>query len=163
MNAIEIKDYEDFYTISSNGIVEAKERICKMPNGGIKIIKKHFPKISITKKGYEKVMLTGSNKIRKGFFIHRLVAIHFIEENKNQVNHKDSNKRNNNVENLEFVSNRENTNHRFKAINKSSQYAGVTWNKNKNKWQSQKMINGKRTYLGLFENEIDAYNKYLIS
>ena len=70
---------------------------------------------------------------------------HFIEENKNQVNHKDSNKRNNNVENLEFVSNRENTNHRFKTINKSSQYAGVTWNKNKKKWQSQKMINGKRT------------------
>ena len=80
-----------------------------------------------------------------------------------QVNHKDCNKLNNNIENLEFVTNRENSNHRFSFVKKSSKYSGVTWNKKNKKWQSQKMINGKRTYLGLYDNEIDAYNKYLQS
>ena len=163
MQTQEILGFENLYLISDTGIVTAKDRIVKMPNGGEKIIKEHNPKISITYKGYEKVMLTNKDRIRKGCFIHRLVAETFLGKNKNQVNHKDLNKRNNNLSNLEFVTNRENSNHRFSFINKSSTYAGVTWNKKRNKWQSQKMINGKRTYLGLFENEIDAYNKYLMS
>lgn len=39
---------------------------------------------------------------------------------------------------------------------KSSQYFGVTWNKNRNKWEGQLYINKKIKKLGLFENEIDA-------
>ena len=67
-------------------------------------------------KGYEKVALSkienGKTK-QKAFFVHRLVAIAFIDnpENKEQVNHKDGNKFNNCVENLEWVTNSENMNH----------------------------------------------------
>lgn len=157
----DIEGYGGLYTISDTGIVGANERVVKMPNGGEKVVKKHFPKLCKTKKGYLKVMLTG--KSRKGFFVHRLVLKHFLYDSEMQVNHKDYNKENNHISNLEYVSNRDNTNHRFLAVKKSSKYAGVTWNKNRGAWQSQKMINGKPTYLGLFDNELDAHNRYLAS
>jgi HNH endonuclease len=57
------------------------------------------------------------NKItKKGdmFLIHRLVAITFLENNgKTYVNHKDGIKTNNNVENLEYVTQSENVQHAY--------------------------------------------------
>ena len=52
----------------------------------------------------------------KTFTLHRLVALTFLEnpENKEQVNHKDGNKLNNSIDNLEFVTNKENQLHKFK-------------------------------------------------
>jgi hypothetical protein len=51
---------------------------------------------------------------KKTFFLHRLIALTFLEnlENKEQVNHKDGNKINNKIENLEFVTNKENQIHK---------------------------------------------------
>ena len=157
----DIKTFENLYQISENGIVKALERKVNMPNGGIKIIKEHYPKISKTKKGYLKVMLTDLNGIRKGFFVHRLVLATYFKESKLQVNHKDGNKENNNLSNLEYVTNRQNVIHSIDKESTSSKFVGVT--KKGNKWQCQKMINGKRTYLGLFDTPEQARDKYLES
>ena len=63
----------------------------------------------ISKFGYRRVVLTNNN-YRKYYAIHRLVALAFIPnpENKPEVNHKDENKLNNRVDNLEWVTCKEN-------------------------------------------------------
>ena len=52
---------------------------------------------------------------KKTFALHRLIALTFLEnfENKEQVNHKDGNKLNNSIQNLEWVTNKENQIHKF--------------------------------------------------
>lgn len=54
------------------------------------------------------------NHIRKGFGVHTIVALTFLDNNdplKTQINHKNGNKEKNNVENLEWVTPKENTLH----------------------------------------------------
>lgn len=92
-----VPGYEGFYEVSNSGKIRSVYRYKK-------ILK---PMISNT--GYERVDLF-KNKVRKQFSVHRLVAMAFIkiEDGKPFVNHKDENKLNNNVDNLEWISHVEN-------------------------------------------------------
>jgi hypothetical protein len=146
----DVEGYEGLYQVSNLGNVKSliygKERILKLSFDG---------------SGYLKIDLY-KNKIQKTIHIHQLVAMAFLNHTpcgmKLVVNHKDFNKLNNNVENLEIVTSRENTNK--KHFKSSSKYTGVNWHKNRNKWQSQILINGKIIYLGLFKTELEASNAY---
>ena len=66
------------------------------------------------KNGYLKVILCKDGK-QEGFLVHRLVANAFIKndnlQEKIEVNHKDFNRQNNNVENLEWITPKENIQH----------------------------------------------------
>lgn len=66
---------------------------------------------SVNKSGYQYTVLTDKNKIRKSLKVHTLVARAFLPnpENKPVVHHRDSNRANNRVNNLEWVTHRENT------------------------------------------------------
>ena len=65
--------------------------------------------------GYLGVMLHKNGNVKR-YQIHRLVANAFIPniENKKEVNHKDGNKLNNHVDNLEWVTRSENILHSYK-------------------------------------------------
>lgn len=70
------------------------------------------------RKGHLKVDLCNGIVCKK-LFIHRLVALAFIEQTIPErivVNHKDGNKKNNVVENLEWLTMTENTQHYFREI-----------------------------------------------
>ena len=65
-------------------------------------------------KGYLRVDLYDRSGNRKHHKVHRLVGMAFVPnpDNKPQINHKDGNKENNSFTNLEWVTDRENKDHR---------------------------------------------------
>ena len=103
--------YCNFYLISNYGQVKTTFRPVKQNNK----IKMHKPKsVALTDngRGY-KFFGTKFNGKKKNFYIHRIVAELFLDNSKllPEVNHKDCNKANNHVSNLEWVTIQENRDH----------------------------------------------------
>lgn len=65
--------------------------------------------------GYRQVWLS-KDGVSKPFCVHRLVALCFITKTNQEINHKDGNKDNNRVENLEWVSRSENIKHSYSVL-----------------------------------------------
>lgn len=86
----------------------------KMPNG---VLKQHD-----NGKGYMTVVLSINGNSKK-YYVHRLVAAAFIEnpDGKKTVNHKDGDRRNNNVENLEWMTYKENNEDMIARIKRQSE------------------------------------------
>ena len=103
----DIDGFEGYYQISNCGAIGSLDRF-----DGIRNLKGKYLKQSLKQNGYLQVGLRKNGK-RKWFSVHRLVAIHFIDnpENKPQVNHIDCDKQNNNVNNLEWVTAKANYKH----------------------------------------------------
>ena len=109
----DIKSYRGFYQVSNLGKIKNLKR------------KEVLLKPYISKQGYLNVKLIDPY-FKKGnnYLVHRLVAEAFIPnpENKPQVNHKDGNKLNNSVDNLEWVTSSENNQHAYNTgLNKYKQ------------------------------------------
>lgn len=102
------------YEVSNLGRIKSVERIVKR-NNNIYNWKEKILTPQMEKNGYIRFVLSKNGKMYR-ILAHRAVAETFIENysNKSQVNHKDGNKLNNRVENLEWVSAQENTLHSLK-------------------------------------------------
>lgn len=109
----DIPNYENYYEVSNYGKIR---RIKYYDNGNKKERKlPYYLTQRIEKDGYLRVALTKHNKT-KYYFVHRLVASAFLKQDKtrNVVNHKDGNKENNFVGNLEWCTIQENNLHALK-------------------------------------------------
>jgi hypothetical protein len=106
-----IEGYEGLYEISDVGQVRSLDKIIPYPNGSKRLYKGKIIKPAIHN-GYYAVTLH-KNGFKKTLKIHRLVATHFIPNPQNLpcVNHKDENKLNNHVENLEWCTIKYNSNY----------------------------------------------------
>jgi len=107
----DINGYEGCYMISSLGKMQSVER-CVNHAGGSRLVSQKSMKLTPSNTGYFVVTLW-KNNISKVHLVHRLVAETFIPNPNNlpEVNHKDGNKLNNCVDNLEWVTQRDNNIH----------------------------------------------------
>ena len=99
-----VKNYEE-YEVDTNGVVYSKRGEPLKP--------------STNNRGYRMVVFSINGKTRT-FGVHRLVARQFVinddETRKTQVNHIDGNKANNSVDNLEWVTPKENMKHSVEVL-----------------------------------------------
>lgn len=96
---VDIKGYEGMYAVTSCGKVWSYKT-------------KKFLKSNINAKGYKRVCLCKNNGVKR-LTIHKLVAMAYIPNLNDlpQINHKDENKDNNAVNNLEWCTNKYNSNY----------------------------------------------------
>ena len=115
----DIQGYEDFYQISNLGRVKSLERKITNNKGISYKSSSRIRKLVPDKDGYLLCSLSKEGEI-KMIKVHREVAKAFIINftNHYQINHIDGDKTNNKVNNLEWVDNRSNQNHRYKLSNK---------------------------------------------
>ena len=119
-------------------------------------------KNSIHNNGYKRVCLIKNGKFYVKY-IHQLVAITFLGHNPNGyvlvVDHINNIKTDNRVENLQLISNRENTNKT--RVGKTSQHIGVDFRTSRNKWRARIVHNNKQVTIGHFLTEKEASESYL--
>lgn len=101
----DVKGYEGLYQISNMGRVWS--------------VRKQNYLRPYEANGYLKVSLIAKNGKLKREYVHRLVALAFIDnpDNLPVVNHKDGNKNNNDVNNLEWVTRSYNVYHSYHVLN----------------------------------------------
>lgn len=108
------EEYPDIW-ISSEGRILSRVRIPEI-----------LVTIHETSDGYLSVSITDKNGKRRTWLVHRLVAFYFLGTSELDVNHKDKNKKNNSLLNLEYCTKSYNVSHahqgrkRFVSFHKGS-------------------------------------------
>ena len=109
---------------------------------------------------YRIIMINGKN-----YRSHRLIFLYHYGYLPEFLDHIDGNKSNNDINNLREATIRENGMNQKKTKSyggksTSSDFKGVTWYKQREKWVCRIQINGKQKHLGLFTSEIEAALAY---
>lgn len=104
--------YEGYYEVSNFGRVRSLDRVVNLSNNVFRPTKGTIIHPALKPNGYLHLSLKRDGT-KKMFYVHRLVALHFIDNpcDKPEVNHIDFDKTNNRVDNLEWTSRSENNRH----------------------------------------------------
>ena len=158
----DIIGYEGMYEVSNFGRVKSLRRKVRYKNS-FRTIKEKIMSPGWGTGGYQFVRLSNDGVI-KIFRVHILVWEHFGDGQRNgrllQVDHKDNDKRNNNIDNLQLLTNRQNVSKYHNKTERTSKYIGVCWCKDMGKWVAHIYMNNKNNHLGYFKKELDAYEAY---
>ena len=118
----DVKGYEGLYMVSNHGNLKAKPKQVNYSDGRSYKFEEKPIKCCENTNGYYYACLHKNGTV-KNVRIHRLVADAFLPkvEGKPCINHIDGNKRNNNVANLEWCTQKENVHHAIsKGLNKEA-------------------------------------------
>ena len=147
---------EEFRDITgTNGIYQISNL------GRVMSHRKAKPKIlkGCATKVYRKVHLNKQDRM-----IHQLVAEEFLGHvpcgYAIVIKHKDGDRFNNRLENLELIHHWQEDSKRVSYSINTSEYVGVSWAKKANKWLAQITANQKVKHLGLFADELEASKAY---
>ena len=155
----DIPNYNNLYQVSNFGNVKSMAKSWVVGLGRVVSKKETILKPAFNGVGYLYVHLhkdgSSSNKL-----VHRLVWETFNGITDLQVDHINSIKTDNSLNNLQELSNRDNSSKYQKTKSTSSIYTGVRWHKKNKKWEARILIDGIRKYLGSFKEEVDAHNAY---
>ena len=152
----DISGYEGLYQVSNKGNVRSL-----MFRNNITSKKRKKPLLLKFSKrsGYYTVNLR-KNSERKSFQVHRLVAEAFLnkEKNKNIVNHKDFNRLNNKVENLEWCTQKENVNHSVCNMKHSKKFKNKLNEQYIRQKNNKYELTLKKKYIGTYKTFEEAKN-----
>ena len=157
----DIKGFEGLYQVSNLGRIKSLYRTVTKSNGIISSVSEKILKGWDNGDRYLCVDFKHDG-VSKKHKIHKLVSNAFLPmiKGKNLINHKNKNRQDNILKNLERVTSRENNCHRVKGKGKYSKLIGVSISngqKRNKKWTSQISVNGKTIHLGYFYTEAEAY------
>lgn len=111
-----VKNFEGLYEVSSSGRVRSLPKKISLPNGGFRNHELHILSPEVMAKGYKRAYLT-SGSVRRKVLIHVLVAEAFIKNPNGypQVNHRNGEKGDNHVMNLEWCTEEYNVHHAIES------------------------------------------------
>ena len=148
----DIKGNREIYQISNKGNVRTKARIGAR---GYFVEEKVLTKFDNSNGYYRVSMRLSGDEHSKMYYVHRLVAMMFIpqEIGKIFVNHKDGNKHNNSVDNLEWVTRSENEKHAWVTGLKNINTVGTKGEKHGMHKLSQSDVNWIREQHRQYDSE----------